>query len=116
MKTSVQEYLSKTYSGKKSKLQELFMQMKDIVDLPSPEKEHQMIRLAIIAEMDAINLYQKMAENTDNQNLKELFSDIAREEEVHFGEFEEALEILKPDFEKAEAEGEEEAQEIMDEE
>jgi len=90
--------------------------MKDIIDLPSPEKEMQMLRLAIVAETDAVNLYESMAANTDNENLKKLFLVIAREEKVHFGEFEEVLEFIDKEHEEAEEEGEEEVEDmdIMD--
>ena len=72
---------------KKQILNELFIQMNDILKLDSPEKEKQMLRLGIVAETDAVNLYESMANNTDIPELKELFLDIAKEEKVHFGEF-----------------------------
>jgi len=102
-KISLQEH---TYN--KKVLNELFIQMSDILKLSSPEKELQMLRLAIVAETDAVNLYESMASNTKDPRLKKLFLDVAREEKVHFGEFEEVLELLDSEHEEAEEEGEEE--------
>ena len=56
------------------------------------EEVAQSIRLAIIAELDAINLYLQLANAIDDPDVKKVFIDIAEEENVHVGEF---LEILK---------------------
>ena len=45
------------------------------------------LRTAIIAELDAINLYDQMARNTKNTKLKKVLLDIAKEEKTHVGEF-----------------------------
>ena len=97
---------------KKQLLNELFIELKNIVHLNSPEKEKQLLRLAIIAETDAVNLYESMATHTENPLLKKLFLDVAREEKVHFGEFEEALELIDLEHEPAEEEGEEELEDM----
>lgn len=51
----------------------------------------EILRLAIIAELDAINLYEQMAHTTDNATLKQLLLDVAREEKTHVGEFQALL-------------------------
>ena len=62
------------------------------------ELDKEILRVAIIAELDAINLYEEMANMTDNKNLKAVLLDIAREEKTHVGEFQTML--LKLDEEQ----------------
>lgn len=47
----------------------------------------EILRMGIIAELDAINLYEQMAEMTNDKLLKKILLDIAREEKTHVGEF-----------------------------
>lgn len=49
--------------------------------------ELEILRMGIIAELDAINLYEQMAEMTSDPLLKKILLDIAREEKTHVGEF-----------------------------
>jgi rubrerythrin len=51
-----------------------------------------LIRQAIIAELDAINLYEQMAKSAKNLEIKKILLDIAKEEKVHVGELEYLLE------------------------
>jgi rubrerythrin len=72
------------------------------VDLEKIKKEDldkEILRVGIIAELDAINLYEQMAAMTDNENLKDILLDIAKEEKTHMGEFQALL--LKEDEEQA---------------
>lgn len=72
------------------------------------EELMEVIRLAIIAEHDAINLYEQMARFIEDEDIKKVFLDIAREEKTHVGEFtalllkldEEQVEELKKGFEE----------------
>ncbi len=50
------------------------------------------LRLAIMAELDAINLYLQLARLIDDERVRRVFEDIAKEEKTHFGEF---LALLK---------------------
>jgi len=64
------------------------------IDLSKVSKENidkEILRAGIIAELDAINLYEQMAASTDNKDLKEILLDIAREEKTHVGEFQTLL-------------------------
>lgn len=93
-------------------LNELFIETSEIESLPKgPSRDAQIIRLSIIAELDASNLYEKLANLAQNKKLKEVLLDVSREEKVHFGEFEAMLEKIDKEFEKAEEEGEDEVEE-----
>ena len=72
----------------------------------------EILRLSIIAELDAQNLYERMAKVTRNQKVKETLLDVAYEEKVHAGEFETLLEEIDPDYEDAEEEGEDEVEDM----
>ncbi|MFZ5365368.1 MAG: ferritin family protein [Patescibacteria group bacterium] len=60
--------------------------------------DREILRAGIIAELDAVNLYEQLASMTDNQDLKKVFADIAKEEKTHVGEFQALL--LKLDKEQ----------------
>jgi rubrerythrin len=49
------------------------------------------LRAAIIAELDAINLYEQMADMSQNKNIRKLLLDVAKEEKTHVGEFQTLL-------------------------
>ncbi len=51
----------------------------------------ELLRAAIMAELDAINLYEQMANLTTSKELKIIFLDVAREEKTHVGEFQSLL-------------------------
>jgi rubrerythrin len=51
----------------------------------------EILRAGIIAELDAINLYEQMAAMTTNDYIKQVLLDIAKEEKTHVGEFEALL-------------------------
>ncbi len=76
--------------------------------------DKEILRIGIIAEMDAVNLYEQMAALTENENLRKILLDIAQEEKTHVGEFQYML--LKEDDEQAKEleEGKKEVQEITE--
>ncbi len=68
----------------------------------------EILRAGIMAELDAINLYEQMAATTKDQNIKNVLLEIAREEKTHVGEFQ-ALLLREDEQQKRELEkGEEE--------
>jgi len=69
------------------------------------------IRMMIAAEYEAIQLYQQLAESTDNKLAQDVLIDIANEEKVHAGEFLRLLRELDPEEEKFYQEGYEEVEE-----
>lgn len=71
------------------------------------------IRFTIAAEYEAIQLYQQLAESTDNELAKMVLLDIAKEEVVHAGEFLRLLKELEPTEEGLYKEGLEEVEEMI---
>jgi len=61
--------------------------------------DKEILRVGIIAELDAINLYEQLAQATENKEIKKILLDIAKEEKTHVGEFQALL--LKIDKEQA---------------
>jgi len=78
--------------------------------------DRQILRIAIMAELDAINLYEQLASLTEDENLRAVLLEVAREEKTHVGEFLEML--LRKDEEQVEEleAGREEVEEIVGEE
>ncbi|MGQ9538081.1 MAG: ferritin family protein [Candidatus Bathycorpusculaceae bacterium] len=58
----------------------------------------EILRAAIIAELDAVNLYEQLAAATSNEDIKKVLLEVAREEKTHVGEFQALL--LKEDLEQ----------------
>lgn len=72
------------------------------IDLDKVNKkdiDKEILRVGIIAELDAVNLYEQFAAITKDKNLKKVFLDIAAEEKEHVGEFQALL--LQRDSEQA---------------
>jgi rubrerythrin len=55
------------------------------------DTDKQILRAGMIAELDAVSLYEQMADMTKNENIKKVLLDIAKEEKTHVGEFETLL-------------------------
>jgi rubrerythrin len=67
--------------------------------LEGEKLDNEILRAAIIAELDAINLYEQMAAAASDKNIKEILLDVAKEEKTHVGEFQALL--LNRDAEQA---------------
>lgn len=64
------------------------------VDLSKVRKENidvEILRAGLIAELDAINLYEQMAALAQDDNIRKILLDIAKEEKTHVGEFQTLL-------------------------
>jgi rubrerythrin len=72
----------------------------------------EILRAAIIAELDAVNLYEQMAALTENQHIKAILLDIAKEEKTHVGEFQTLLLMNDKQQEKELVEGKKEVEEL----
>lgn len=88
----------------------------DLDRIDEEDLDRQILRIAIMAELDAINLYEQLASLTDDDDLRTILLDVAREEKTHVGEFMALL--LSRDEEQAVEleEGKEEVEELLGEE
>lgn len=72
----------------------LNMMSKIPVNLENVKKERldeEILRIGLIAELDAVNLYEQMAAITSNEDIRKILLDIAKEEKTHVGEFQALL-------------------------
>jgi len=84
----------------------------ELSKLPAEARDREILRLGLIAELDAISLYEQLAAATEDEVIKQVLLDIAREEKTHVGEFLELL--LRRDAEQVKEleEGKEEVGEL----
>ncbi len=86
------------------------------INLEKIQKEDidkEILRAGVIAELDAINLYEQMASMTAREDIRKILLDIAREEKTHVGEFQTLLLELDKEQEKELEEGSEEVRELL---
>ena len=85
----------------------------DLGKVKEEEIEKEVLRLAIIAELDAINLYEQMGAMVKDEKIRAVLEDIANEEKTHVGEF--LTLLLKLDEKQVEEieKGKEEVEEIL---
>ena len=74
--------------------------------------DKEILRLGMIAELDAVSLYEQLAAYTENQQLKNTLIDIAKEEKTHIGEFQALLLQLDKEQETELTEGKKEVEEL----
>ena len=67
--------------------------------VPKGSIDNELLRIGMIAELDAVNLYEQLAEMAENKDIKKVLLEIAKEEKTHMGEFEALL--LELDDEQA---------------
>lgn len=85
------------------------------INLKTISKENldkEILRASIIAELDAINLYEQMATLAGNANIKRILLDIAKEEKTHVGEFQALLLMHDKEQKKELEEGKKEVEEL----
>ena len=59
--------------------------------LSKETSDKEILRAGMIAELDAINMYEQMASYAKDANIKKMLLDIAKEEKTHLGEFQRLL-------------------------
>ncbi len=74
----------------------------------------QALRLAIMAELDAINLYVQLASALEDEDVRRVFLDVAREEKAHLGEFLALLKRLDREQVEELEKGEREVEELLE--
>ncbi|MFW6113888.1 MAG: ferritin family protein [Actinomycetota bacterium] len=87
---------------------------KELAKVEKGALDREILRAGIIAELDAINLYEQMAAMTEDELLKKVLLDIAGEEKTHVGEFQTLLLMKDKEQEKEMEEGKEEVEEMME--
>lgn len=63
----------------------------DLKKVSEEDIDKEILRAGIIAEIDAVNLYEQMAALTKNDNIRRVLMDVAKEEKTHIGEFQALL-------------------------
>lgn len=87
------------------------------IDLEKVKKEDldkEILRAGIIAELDAINLYEQMAALAKNDVIRSVLLDIAGEEKTHVGEFHALLLEFDEEQVKELEKGKEEVKELTE--
>lgn len=84
----------------------------DLSEINRENIDKEILRAGIIAELDAVNLYEQMASLTKNDAIRASLLDIGKEEKTHVGEFQALL--LQLDQEQADelAHGKREVEEM----
>jgi hypothetical protein len=85
----------------------------DLKQVSPANLDKEILRAAIIAELDAVSLYEQLASMTQNDHLKKVLLDIAKEEKTHVGEFQTLLLRLDTEQKEELAHGEEEVEELV---
>lgn len=63
----------------------------DLSKMSKEDVNNEILRVGIIAELDAINLYEQLAAMATDNDIKKILLDIAKEEKTHVGEFQALL-------------------------
>ncbi|MEM5853434.1 MAG: ferritin family protein [Candidatus Aenigmatarchaeota archaeon] len=80
--------------------------------LSKKDLDKQIARVGMVAELDAVSLYEQLATMTENKKLKKVLLDIAREEKTHVGEFQSLLLEIDKEQEEELKKGKEEVEEL----
>ena len=86
------------------------------VNLNRIQKEdlgREILRTAMVAELDAINLYEQMADLTEDESITKILLEVAKEEKTHVGEFQTLLLKRDREQEKELEKGKEEVEELL---
>jgi rubrerythrin len=71
----------------------------DLSKISKADLNKEILRAAMIAELDAVSLYEQLAAMTDDPDIRAVLLDVAKEEKTHAGEFQAML--LRIDEEQA---------------
>jgi len=86
----------------------------DIQKIDKETLDKEIARAGMMAEIDAVSFYEQMAVMTDNENIKKVLLDIAKEEKTHIGEFQALLLKLDDDQVIELKEGRKEVEELSE--
>jgi len=85
------------------------------IDLEKVSEENidrEILRLGVIAELDAISLYEQLASYAKDPKIKKVIFDVAKEEKEHVGEFQTLLFEKDPEQVEEFEEGKKEVEEL----
>jgi len=85
----------------------------DLERIKPEDIDKEILRAALIAELDAINLYEEMAALTKNRDIHTVLLDVAKEEKEHVGEFQTLLLMLDAEQVTELESGKEEVEELI---
>ena len=85
----------------------------DLKSISEEDIDKEILRAAIIAELDAVNLYEQMANLTKNTDIRAVLLDVAKEEKTHVGEFQTLLLRFDPQQKEELEAGAEEVEEEL---
>jgi len=74
--------------GGESRLSEA---LADIDKVRPEDLDKEILRAAMIAELDAVNIYEQMANLTKNEEIRKILLDVTRKEKIHVAMFETVL-------------------------
>lgn len=83
------------FTGGKNLLSEVLV---DLENISQKDIDKEILRSAMIAELDAINLYEQMANLTKNEEIRTILFDLARQEKIHVAMFETVLLQVDKEF------------------
>jgi len=87
---------------------------KSLEKVSDEDLDKEILRAAVIAEFDAISLYEQLAAMTKNGDIKKVLFDIAKEEKTHSGEFGELLKRFDVEYSEELEAGKKEVEEMID--
>jgi len=82
----------------------------DLAKIDPANADKEMLRVAIISELDAINLYEQFADMTEDPAIKETMLSVAKEEKTHWAEFKTLLDKIDPEQVQEDEAGKEEVE------
>jgi rubrerythrin len=85
----------------------------DLEKIKPEDMDKVLLRAALIAELDAINLYEEMVALSKNKHIKTVLLDVAKEEKEHVGEFQALLLMFDKEQIKALNDGKKEVEELV---
>jgi len=85
----------------------------DLKKVKKQDIDKEILRIGMIAELDAVSLYEQLAGVTGNKAIKNVLLDIAKEEKTHVGEFQDLLLKLDKEQLKELANGKKEVRKLI---
>ena len=63
----------------------------DLGKVAKKDVDREILRVGMIAELDAVSLYEQLAAMTTDEGIKRVLLEVAKEEKTHVGEFQALL-------------------------